>query len=214
MVLLLAFITMLIDHIGMIFFPYEDLWRIIGRISFPLFAWGIVRWYKMTKSKQNYAKRILALALISQIPFFFINQELFLNVCFTLLFWLLSLWTIENREIKWHFKIPIIVSFLAISEFFHFDYGMYGILTIILLYLTWQKKMTLFYFFVLTFLFYDVNYQNLTFHFHIQIWATLSIFILYFTPIQKYDFNMNYYIKYGFYPVHIMILYLIDWFLQ
>gem|GEM_PF-3802446 len=40
----------------------------------------------MTKNKQNYAKRILALALISQVPFFFINQELFLNVCFTLLF--------------------------------------------------------------------------------------------------------------------------------
>lgn len=212
MVLLLAFITMLIDHIGMIFFPYEDLWRIIGRISFPLFAWWIVRGYKMTKNKQNYAKRILALALISQVPFFFINQELFLNVCFTLLFWLLSLGTIENREIKRYFKISIIVSFLAISEFFHFDYGMYGILTIILLYLAWQKKMTLIYFFVLTFLFYDVNYQNLTLHFHIQIWATLSIFILYFTPIQKYDFNMNYYIKYWFYPVHLMILYMIYWF--
>ena len=212
MVLLLAFITMLIDHIGMIFFPYEDLWRIIGRISFPLFAWWIVRGYKMTKNKQNYAKRILALALISQVPFFFINQELFLNVCFTLLFWLLSLGTIENREIKRYFKISIIVSFLAISEFFHFDYGMYGILTIILLYLAWQKKMTLIYFFLLTFLFYDVNYQNLTLHFHIQIWATLSIFILYFTPIQKYDFNMNYYIKYWFYPVHLMILYIIYWF--
>lgn len=213
MVLLLAFITMLIDHIGMIFFPNEDLWRIIGRISFPLFAWGIVRWYKMTKNKQNYAKRILALALISQVPFFFINQELFLNVCFTLLFWLLSLWTIENKQIKWYFKIPVILAFLAISEIFHFDYGIYGILSIILFYFTWQKKLTLLYFFLLTFLFYDINYQNFTFHFHIQIWATLSIFILYFTPIQKYDFNMNYYIKYWFYPVHLMILYLIYWFL-
>ncbi len=212
MVLLLAFITMLIDHIGMIFFPYEDLWRIIGRISFPLFAWWIVRGYKMTKNKQNYAKRILALALISQVPFFFINQDLFLNVCFTLLFGLLSLGTIENREIKRYFKIPIILSFLALAYIFHFDYGMYGILTIILLYLAWQKKMTLIYFFLLTFLFYDVNYQNFTFHFHIQIWATLSIFILYFTPIQKYDFNMNYYIKYWFYPVHLMILYIIYWF--
>jgi len=43
MITILAFITMLIDHIGYIFFPFDEIWRIIGRIAFPLFAWGIVR---------------------------------------------------------------------------------------------------------------------------------------------------------------------------
>lgn len=210
MVMILAFLTMLIDHIGMMFFPYEDIFRIIGRISFPLFAWWVVRWYKMTKDKMKYAKRLLILALISQSPFFFINQEILLfNVCFTLFFWLLCLWTLENKQFQWYLKILIIIGILWISEAFHFDYGMYGILTVILLYLSWQKKISVVYFSILTFLFYGITYNPFDIHFHLQFYAMLAPVILYFTPIQKYDFPLNFYFKYWFYPVHLLILYLI-----
>ena len=36
-----AALTMLIDHIGMMFFPTVLGFRAIGRLSFPLFAFGI-----------------------------------------------------------------------------------------------------------------------------------------------------------------------------
>lgn len=35
---IIACVTMLIDHIGMMFFPDVVVWRIIGRLSMPLFA--------------------------------------------------------------------------------------------------------------------------------------------------------------------------------
>lgn len=209
MVLLLAFSTMLIDHIGMIFFPTEDYWRMIGRIAFPLFAWGIVRGYKMTKNKLRYARRIFILAIISQLPSFFVSGYDLVNVCFTLLFWLISLEIIDHKKINIILKIIFVSCLLFIADFFQFDYGVYGILTMILLFFTWQKKMSVVYFFLLTFLFYCIDFQNISIHFHIQLLAVLSIFILYFTPIQKYDFPINFYFKYGFYPVHLMVLYLI-----
>ena len=38
---MIAALTMLIDHIGMVFFPSAIGFRAIGRLSFPLFAFGI-----------------------------------------------------------------------------------------------------------------------------------------------------------------------------
>ena len=39
---LLAVLFMFIDHIGVAFFPGVYELRLLGRIAFPLFAWGMV----------------------------------------------------------------------------------------------------------------------------------------------------------------------------
>ena len=39
---LVAVLTMVVDHTGVIFFPGVLWLRVIGRIAFPLFCWGIV----------------------------------------------------------------------------------------------------------------------------------------------------------------------------
>ncbi len=200
---------MFIDHMGLIFFPWEEIWRMIGRLAFPLFAWGIVRWYKLTKNRQNYAKRIFILAIISQIPIFFLFWNQIYNICFTLLFWLISLEIIENEKIKIYFKAVFISIMLYIAQILNFDYGIYWVLTIILFYFTWQKKITFLYFSILTILFYLVDYKNFDFQYHYQIFALFAVFLLYFTPIQKYDFKINFWIKYWFYPIHLALLYII-----
>ena len=52
----LAMLTMLIDHIGAVFFPAtllispNSIWRIIGRLSFPIFAFQLGIGYKHTKN--------------------------------------------------------------------------------------------------------------------------------------------------------------------
>lgn len=213
MVIIIAFLTMLIDHIWMIFFPYNEYFRIIWRISFPLFAWWIVRWFKLTKNKNNYIKRIFILAVISQIPLFFFIEN-FYNVCFTLLFWLLSLLIIEEKNLKIYFKFFFISLLLFISNYFNFDYSIYWILTIILLYFTWDKKISIIYFFLLTILFYNIDFNNLKIVYNIQIYAIFALIILYLTPIRKYDFKLNFYFKYWFYPVHLSVLYLIHFLIK
>ena len=44
----IAALTMLIDHIGMVFFPSVIGFRAIGRLSFPLFAFGIAEGVRYT----------------------------------------------------------------------------------------------------------------------------------------------------------------------
>lgn len=211
MITLIAFITMFIDHMGLLLFPEYEIFRMIWRIAFPLFAWGIVRGFLYTSSRENYMKRIFFLAIISQIPFFFLPYDIF-NVCFTLLFWLLWLIVIETPKIFIVWKIMILCILCAVSKYMHFDYDIYGILMIWGFYFTWQKKITILWFFLLNLWFYWVIWSSFTLVWHIQYLSVLSVVLLYFTPLQRYDFKIHRHIKYLFYPVHFSFLYIISLF--
>ena len=62
----IAALTMLIDHIGMVFFPSVIGFRAIGRLSFPLFAFGIAEGVRYTHCFWWYFGRILLTAVLSQ----------------------------------------------------------------------------------------------------------------------------------------------------
>lgn len=70
---LIAIITMLIDHIGFFFFPDEMLFRQIGRLSFPIFAYLLTVGYQHTRNFNRYVLRLLKFALISQAPYAFFS---------------------------------------------------------------------------------------------------------------------------------------------
>ena len=72
MIKILAALFMLIDHIGMIFFPENYLLRIIGRVSMPLFAYCIARGFYFSEQKGTtgrYARNLFLFAAVSQVPF-------------------------------------------------------------------------------------------------------------------------------------------------
>ena len=72
---LLAVASMLADHLGTYLYPAyisKDvyLWlRAAGRLAFPLFAFLIVNGYEKTHDVKRYLTRLVAFAVISQIPF-------------------------------------------------------------------------------------------------------------------------------------------------
>ena len=68
---LIAVITMLINHIGYLFFqpPVKDVLMAIGYFACITMCWFLVEGYHYTRSKKSYASRLLLFALISQIPF-------------------------------------------------------------------------------------------------------------------------------------------------
>ena len=118
----IAIITMTIDHIGAVLYPQLQILRIIGRISFPLFAYLLVLGMESTRNIRNYFIRLFIFALISQIPFSLAVgfDPLSLNIFFTLSFGLLFVYYFKKNS--WIAFIPIFLSFLL-----PFDYSIYGI---------------------------------------------------------------------------------------
>ncbi|MDP4090034.1 MAG: TraX family protein [Bacillota bacterium] len=76
---LLAMVTMVVDHIGYIYFPNDMLLRIIGRLAFPIFAYQIATGYSRTSNLKKYVLRIFLFALMTQIPFSFFNPNFKFN---------------------------------------------------------------------------------------------------------------------------------------
>ena len=72
MIKTIACILMLIDHIGLFFFPEIEVLRIVGRFAMPFFAYGIARGYFHAKEKgtmKNYLFNMGVFSVISQIPY-------------------------------------------------------------------------------------------------------------------------------------------------
>ncbi|MBP3805334.1 MAG: hypothetical protein J6I76_15855 [Oribacterium sp.] len=86
MIKLLALLTMLIDHIGVILLKDIIIFRLIGRFAMPLFAYCIARGFHFSKQHgtlKKYVSNILALTLISEIPYSLIVQYPAINIGFT-----------------------------------------------------------------------------------------------------------------------------------
>lgn len=144
-IVFLAMLTMLVDHLGMLFFPEIDLFRSIGRIAFPIFAWRLAMGFKYTKDRRAYFKRLLFFALISQLPYMFFSPGLEFNpfsfnqiAQFVLSF--MVLWLLEKAKEKSYLYLPaLLLLFLPDTlEFFYSDfslgYGSYGIMMSLLFY--------------------------------------------------------------------------------
>ena len=66
---LIACICMFIDHAGKMLFPQLTWMRLVGRLAFPLFAYGIAVGAAMTKHPQPYITRVAALARLRSTRF-------------------------------------------------------------------------------------------------------------------------------------------------
>lgn len=96
----IAALCMLLDHIGLLFFPLDLRWRIIGRLAMPIFAYGIARGAFYTTSLKRYMKKMLLFSFVSQIPFWGMRYwggegaffTLHLNIGFT---FFIALWCIN-----------------------------------------------------------------------------------------------------------------------
>ncbi len=137
---IVAILTMMVDHAGVIFFPSVTLLRIIGRIAFPLFCWGIVIGLERTRDWKRYSLRLLAFAVVSQ-PFYMLalsHDWLQFNVLATLLLGFLA---IQGIQAKWHFsQIWAPAACLLAAAAFQMDYGWRGVLLIILMHLTRDSR--------------------------------------------------------------------------
>lgn len=131
---LLAMLAMTADHIGAVFFPEIPLLRWIGRLAMPVLCFFIGEGLRHTRSPRRYLLRLTGFALLSELPFdlaFYGGIEWgHQNVYFTLALGLLALWAIQSRGMEgWLLTLTAALA----AELLGCDYGMYGVLLILLL---------------------------------------------------------------------------------
>ena len=134
----IAITTMIIDHIGLFFFPQSIILRAIGRISYPLFAWLVANGVRNTRSVYWYGARVLLLAAISQVPFLLLYR-LFnpafdqRNAIFTLFLGLVAAASIQRlRSPLWY--VPIIALLSYVGSLVRIEYGAGGVLLVVAAY--------------------------------------------------------------------------------
>lgn len=128
---IIAILSMTIDHIAYYLLPDLTIFRIIGRLAFPLFAFMLVEGFKHTHSRSRYFLRLLLTALVTQVLFYVVSSRFGYNyshnVMFTLAFSLISLICAEQGG----FYIIAIPLLALAAGAFECEYGTYGVLMII-----------------------------------------------------------------------------------
>ncbi len=233
---LIAIITMFIDHLGVVALesraliipitsmedyvtlmqtngqyaiPYFVM-RLIGRLAFPIFCFLLVEGFLHTRDVKKYALRLLAFAFISEIPFDLamrgqIFDWYYQNVFFTLFIGLTVIALIElaKKIFQGFFRFVVdtvvLVAGLLLAQLLYTDYGSTGVLTIVFIYLFKRYKNNILSMAVATLWLSTMN--------TIEATCLVDILLVKFYN-GKRGLNLKY-VFYAFYPVHLLLLYVI-----
>lgn len=226
---LLALFFMILDHLGASIFPEIVELRVLGRISFPLFAWGIVLGAGYTKNIWIYLLRVLVLAFISQPIYNIVLEHSWnhLNILFTLSLALFAIAGIKQKNIFLKILLPIVA--IVASRFIDVDYDTTGVIFIILLYLAKESKASFLAFFLAFTMYWgstsfvvrsvfgiEINYGN-TIAMLLSPWLKMQGFAVLALPFILINTNtgirINKWISYSLYPLHLIIIGLIQYIL-
>lgn len=211
---LIAVCTMTIDHVGALFFPGVSIFRMIGRLAFPIFAYLVARGFERTRDKNKYLLRMGFFALLTLWPFYEFSMILtgdpaYQNVLFTFFFALVTLRFLEMRQYILGFLLGIAPILLLEWAGITMDYGWYGVGVVVLFYLLKEPGAQVIGLFGLT-----LGYQVLRLLpqgvpllwvlGHIQLLCVFSVFFIH-RP-WKWSVALPKYVFYLFYPIHLVIL--------
>lgn len=219
----IACIAMLLSHLAqsgllymMEFAKTADLFMLIGRISMPLFSFMAVQGIILSKNREKYLKRLFIFALVSEIPFdlafsgtaFFVYSQ---NVFFSLFLGALMVYLWEkigtsqaNIFLKLCFEILIFLGFYFIAGFFMTDYDSRAIVIIGLMYLAKESRLLTAIAILIGFAFEArIGGDYLS----IPYMVYLSIPLIFLYNGKRGTYNKWYF--YAFYPVHLILIYLL-----
>lgn len=231
---LIACISMVVDHAGKVFFSGTRFYmpmRAIGRLAFPLFSYSMAVGCRYTRNIGLYALRLLALAILVQplnaeamghVAFGafnwkanFLRVDLIfrhyysgdLNILFSLFLGVVLIWTIRDRR----FFLTAIFSVLCFLMQDRLDYGAKGILLMVMYYCLMDYPLSSVIWTGILMAHWGMPYllSRGSMEYVVQLYAMLAMPLIY-VPLHS-RLRLNKYFFYAFYPAHLLVIYLIQY---
>lgn len=147
---LIAAFTMLLDHAGILLFPHVRLFRILGRLAYPIFAYMIAEGCRYTRNKLRYFLLVFGLGAVCQLVYYFFTGDTYLNILLTFSCSILLVYALQamyqaktwQKEALW--SIVFAAGFLGaygLTRILSIDYGFWGIMTPVFASFAFARKM-------------------------------------------------------------------------
>lgn len=213
---IIAMITMVLDHVGLVFFPQYGVFRLVGRLAFPIFCFLLVEGFFHTSNVKKYLMRLLIFAIISEFPFdLMVNRpENYFgaqNIFFTLFLGLSAIAIMDNFDkkhsmdiyLKTLVNIVVAITFSTIAILLKTDYNLLGIFYILIFYMYRGKNFLIFLCIeIITIYFYGGIYVK-----GHMIKQTFAGFAVLLTALYNGERGPKIkYVFYVFYPLHILLI--------
>lgn len=212
---LIAFSLMIIDHVGRLFFPQATIFIILGRLSFPLFAWLAAQGEKHTSDIKKYLFRLILWGIIAQPIYakfyylvFSVPSEL--NILFTLALGVITIRCTKLVEAKL-LKFLIVLGFMIIASLLPIEGRLSSLITIYLMSIIDLQSAKWWLFFIGYRLFFIyINQWS-----YVELFSIASLGIISLYNGEKGGGDRPFYKWfYLFYPLHLGLLLFIQWWLE
>jgi len=219
---ILAVIFMTIDHVGMMLFPMQKVFRIIGRLAFPIFAYTFAEGCKYTKNRTRHFFILCLFAVLCQVIYSYImHNTLHQNILVTLALSAITIYSFDFAKKKGDlisYAVPALVlvgvfficyilhAFFSRASDFAIDYGFLGVMLPVLVYFGKDKDEKLFLLSIGLLILGASSYSIR------QLLAIGAVPILALYNGKRGEMNMKYFF-YIFYPLHLALIYIIGMFL-
>lgn len=228
---ILAMLFMLLDHLWSMVFPMQTWMTWLGRIAFPLFAFTIAEGYRKTKNVKKYLLRLFIFALISEIPYnLMMTGQVFYpyyqNVIWTFVIAVITMMLLDKVKAKFKLVVVALLSILIVllsclvSILAMSNYNTVGVLTVLTFYFFKDKKWysLLGQLVILYYLNVEImgGYYQVVDIFGKQVEVyQQAMALLALIPIWLYNGKQGYHPKwwqyfcYFFYPLHMLVIYIV-----
>lgn len=205
---LIAAVTMLLDHAGILLFPGVAIFRILGRLAYPIYAYMIAEGCRYTSNKLRYFLLVFGLGVACQIVYYFFSGDTYLNILLTFSCSIALSYALQASYENKHralWSILFCAGFLAVyglNQRFTIDYGFWGVMVPVFVTFAYLRKFPRW----ASVLLLGVGLVLLTADMGgNQYYSLLAIPLLLLYSGKRGKYKMKYFF-YIFYPVHLAVL--------
>ena len=205
---IIAAIFMTIDHIGVMIFPDQMIWRILGRLALPIFAFMIAEGCKYTRNKKKYLGMVFGLGAVCQVVYYFFDGSMYFSILITFSLSILTIYALQYWKEKKTVPAGLVfagtvAAVYGLNQVLTIDYGFWGCMLPVFAALPhgtnhdWDQLSSTLLGVGLIFLSFSVGL--------LQFFSLMALPFLYCYTGKRGKANLKYFF-YIFYPLHLVVL--------